>query len=476
MMNNGFIKRDYSGELSALAQALQRYISHFHHRLGDEKLRLLASRFETPKVFERFLHYKSRLEEISTTDFSPLQVSSVDKKNAFNTIIFGQQIPSSYIPSDFSKRNLDQVVIEYPERKGLMDFLIRLTDKYICISDFIVPDALLNYATGIKHLDSPDLFGPYPFAILSTSQASEFIIKLYGLNSSLADSIVSILCQRINNIRIRDSFVTLDIDNISRSLDLLGEQLFPAIKFLTLIERIIPFDFAADVDSILMATRKIYRDYIFDLTLDPNAIKNSLSHLEYKYSYSFLIKLWERLESEKEVLSTNEYNIIEKTIPSKEMYSKEIEAESFEDSITTEDRIIELPRVNTPEVFENNPKGFSELYELLRNTYINTSLEGFLYFFSLSNERPDNLEPIIWLKPMDDLKCFLEVLYPRNSKYGDFQRIFVNKDKKHFNLGSNPLQCRKRDTKKIDKVKKRAQDMKMKSFERLINTALNFEG
>ena len=77
---------------------------------------------------------------------------------------------------------------------------------------------------------------------------------------------------------------------------------------------------------------------------------------------------------------------------------------------------------------------------------------------------------------MDDLKCFLEVLYPRNSKYGDFQRIFVNKDKKHFNLGSNPLQCRKRDTKKIDKVKKRAQDMKMKSFERLINTALNFEG
>lgn len=474
-MENGFVKRDYSGELSALAEVLNNYVWSHCSRLKQEKLRLFAMSFETPKVFERFMHYKPRMEEVSTDTDILLYLSEVDKKVAFNDLIFGTQIPSNYIPSEHPNRTLDQIVIEYPERKQLLDFLIRLTDKLIEISRFFVPDALLNYVIGIKHMDSPDLYGPYPAALLSSSQASAFVVKLFKLDPALADGIVSLLCQRINNLRIRDSFLTLDIDAISHSLDSLGDYCFPSIKFLTLIERIIPLEFVTDMDSLFFATRKLFRDYIFDPTIDPDAIKKSVWDLEHKYSYSYLIELWDRLDSEKSVFSTGEYSIIEKALPSKDLYSKMIEAETYEDKITSKAPIIELPRVNAPIVFNSNPQGFSELFELLRNTYISTSLECFLYLFSLSNERPDNLEPIIWLKPMDDLKCFLEVLYPRNSKYGDFQRIFVNKEKKHFNLGSNPLQCRKRDAKKVDKAKKQAQDMKMKSFERLINSALRFE-
>ena len=472
-MKNDLSKHDYCGDTLALKKTLNTFLYSHLSPIKNEQLRLVAMSFESDQVFERFLKEKASLEKISTLRPLPIPCSPTEEKAIFQRAIFGELVPSNYLPTEGAGRTFDQVAIEYPERKQLLNDLLRIIEHLIGTSNFFVPESLLNYTLGIKHLDHPEFYGPYPRAILSISEASCFIIKLYNLDSVFADSIVSILCQRINNIRIRDSFLSLDVDVISHCLDSLGDQLFSALKYLTVIDHAVPLEFICDLDSALSISLKLYRDYIFDPTLDPPAVTDAIRKLEYKYSFSQGLELWERLESEKDSLSPSEYSIIEKALPSKEHLARLVELENCETFDMAGEDFNELPRVNVPAAFENKPNEFSEFYKLLQSTYINTSQETFLYLFSLSNERPDSLEPIIWLKPMDDLKCFIEVLYPRISKYGDFQKIFVNKKKKTYNLGSNPLQCRKRDKNAINKEKKQAQDMKMKSFERLIHTALD---
>lgn len=104
------------------------------------------------------------------------------------------------------------------------------------------------------------------------------------------------------------------------------------------------------------------------------------------------------------------------------------------------DRINDSP-IACPEVFKGHPEALRRFYHLINNEYILVDEDSFLYWFNSLRIDKGQVKRIVWLKGVtDDIKCFIEALYPLHDSYQPFMQVFVDINGKELTtLGANAL-------------------------------------
>ncbi len=105
-----------------------------------------------------------------------------------------------------------------------------------------------------------------------------------------------------------------------------------------------------------------------------------------------------------------------------------------------QDRINDSP-IACPEVFKGHPDALRRFYHQIYNEYILVDEDSFLYWFNSLRMDEGQVNRIVWLKGVtDDIKCFIEALYPLHDSYLPFKQVFVDKNGKELTtLGANAL-------------------------------------
>ena len=119
-------------------------------------------------------------------------------------------------------------------------------------------------------------------------------------------------------------------------------------------------------------------------------------------------------------------------------YQKQEHHDSTNDK--KQDRINDSP-IACPEVFDGHLEALRRFYHLIYNKYILVDEDSFLYWFNSLRMDKGQVNRIVWLKGVtDDIKCFIEALYPLHDSYLPFKQVFVDKNGKELTtLGANAL-------------------------------------
>ena len=489
---------DYSGEILEFRESLSTVLSGRLCKLEDEIWRIKRLSLMFPKR-ERVV------EHIDLKQFDPIKRKKRERIKSSEPYSRAADVVSEHSPEkkelkDSDKRFLMDCFIE--EAEAIVDnarnyFIQSSSLQFTVLKKEIPEKEISDWNLVIGECSYHALIKPYMGKILTLEEMSSFLVSAYLNNREFTRKFLTHLSLRYGSVEVLSAVCDnpfLKGDSIDRkeaeviirdAIQRLGNNQAAFSKDIGVYEASWNNELINAFDYYIPAAKKVTKESLsgseFPIDLD-----------EYDSYYNILdagINAREELHGVLECLlgkgdiTQGEYDAILGLEQGSTGYQKQERHDSTDDK--KQDRINDSP-IACPEVFDGHLEALRRFYHILiNNEYILVDEDSFLYWFNSLRIDRGQVNRIVWLKGVtDDLKCFIEALYPQHDSYKAFKLVFVDKKGKELSsLGGDSLVYRavasrrkkvsdlpykgRQGRKAYDKQKKTIDDIK-----ELINQAL----
>lgn len=445
---------DYSGEILEFREVLSTVLSGRICELESEIRRIKRLSLMFPKEETHGLRVVGRID---LTQFDPTNKKKREriKSGAASKVDVSEHTPEKKERGDSYKRFLLDCFIE--EAEAVVDnarnyFIQSSSLQFAVMRKEISEKEISDWNLVMGECSYHALIKPYRGEILTLEEMSSFLVSAYLNDRDFTRELLTLLSLRYGTVEVLSAVCDnpfLKGDNINRkeaeviirdAIQRLGNSQVAFSKDIGVYETSLNNYLINAFDYYIPAAKKVTKK---SLTGSEFPI-----HLEEYDSLNGILDAGIDARDElhgvlecllgKGDITQGEYDAILGIEQGSTGYQNQEHHDSTDNK--EQDRINDSP-IACPEVFKGHPDALRRFYHQIYNEYILVDEDSFLYWFNSLRMDKGQVNRIVWLKGVtDDIKCFIEALYPLHDSYLPFMKVFVDKNGKELTtLGANAL-------------------------------------